>query len=89
MKRVFLSTLAGCMLAAGCGGGSDGGPGGNVDAPPSSSLKITAANAANATGVAYEAALMSTGLGDLSADSGLLASGPGDVSKRRKPSLVP
>ena len=81
MKRVFLSTLAGCMLAAGCGGGSDGGPAGNVDARPSSSLKITAANAANATGVAYEAALMSTSLGDLSADSGLLASGPGDVSK--------
>jgi hypothetical protein len=84
MKRVFLSTLAGCMLAAGCGGGSDGGPTGNIDAPPSSSLRITAANAANATGVAYEAALMSAGLGDLSADSGLLASGP-----RRKPSLVP
>lgn len=81
MKRVFLSTLAGCMLAAGCGGGSDGGPTGNIDAPPSSSLRITAANAANATGVAYEAALMSAGLGDLSADSGLLASGPGDVSK--------
>jgi hypothetical protein len=76
MKRVFLSTLAGCMLAAGCGGGSDGGPTGNIDAPPSSSLRITAANAANATGVAYEAALMSAGLGDLSADSGLLASGP-------------
>ena len=87
MKSSLLLTLSALSLLAACDGGNgitaakDGngggpGPGGGGDA-----ADITAANALQVTKVSYQAALSSGALAGFSAGSGLLASGPGGISK--------
>ncbi len=79
MMRTNLSLVIVFSLLTACGG--SGGNGGNEGGAPAAGMKITAANAVMVTRVSYEAALAVGSLGDLSGDTGLVASGPNGASK--------
>ena len=87
MKNSLVLTLSAISLLTACSGGNNGfsedaagGNGGNVPAT-GATIDITSANAMMITKLSYQAALSSGALADFSGGSGLLASGPGGLSK--------
>lgn len=76
MNRSPVLCAAVLALLSACGGGSGGGN--RIE--PSSLLKISPANAARASRVAYESVVAGAGMSDMSGEAGLFASQPGTVS---------
>jgi hypothetical protein len=77
MKNQLILTLTALSMLAACSSSSDKDSG----SPPVVDMSITSANAMSITWVSYEAALSSTSIGTLAADTNFIASGPNDVSK--------
>lgn len=76
MKRTLTSFLLALPLVSACGGGSNG-----QDVPPPVNFAITPANAAAATGAAWESANASAGMAERLGDSGIIATAPGATAK--------
>jgi hypothetical protein len=85
MKREIFSTLIPLILLAGCSS-SDGENGGQGNNPPPAGFAITAANGAQASQVAYQAALGSGDIAGLAGSTGLTANAGGGLAK---PGLQP
>ena len=80
MKPTLWIALTSACLLAGCGGGGGSGGLGNGN-PPSAMVRITAANGVAVTKAAYEAALASVTVGELSSNTGIVAGAPSGVNK--------
>lgn len=79
MKHSFFFVIASASLLAACGGGGKGGGLGSGN--PSAMIQINSGNGLAVTQIAYEAALASASIGDLTGDTGVIAGAPGGVSK--------
>ncbi len=82
MNRSLIILITACSLVAACssGGQGNGGQGNGGQAPPAD-MAITPTNAELVTRVSYTAALASASLGELSGETGLIAAGPGSLTK--------
>lgn len=85
MKRAIFSTLIPLILLAGCSS-SDGPNGGQGNNPPPAGFAITAANGAQVSQVAYQAAIGSGDIAGLAGSTGLTANAGGGLAK---PGLQP
>ena len=81
MKNSLILTLTTLFPLSACGGSDSRDENTNGGASPPADMDITTGNAMLVAKVSYESALAAGSLGDLSTDTGLIASGPNGVSK--------